>query len=544
MTKEQLIQNIEAMEKQGAPQEDIQDYLNSMKNNMSTDVTVEDKGTSLLGGIGEDISKRVGNIGETTKRQNVNDQTMSESILQTAGQGVGLAFDVAGRILGSAVKTGGKVLSALTPDIIETPIKEAVSNVGMKILESPIMQEGLQKVAQGIDIYKEWKKKNPRWAADLESVINIASILPAKKIGEPITKEVGKLAGKEATKLETKATEKGLQFIQDLVSPVKNKAVKEAEVARTTEKGAGVFRRSVIEPTISEKKMAQAVADVPELSSKATYQRNFNAIQKFNIEKAKELKSTIKANDFDVSTYTIQNKLNQVRTSLAENPLITGDAEKTVDKLIEGFANIVRKNYDEITQTIKGSKLLESRKEFDNWILEQKPNIFDAKSESALTIANKELRNAMNDLLEENAPTLGIKKSLSKQSSLYRALDNIQEKAAVEADTAVGRFLQRMEKILGTKNRAVQILAASVGIGGLGAAATFAPAAAVVGGLGLLVYKGKKLVMRPEILKGMSNALNTLKTIAHNEVATGVTGGGVIDLIKELEGLIEEYGTE
>ena len=544
MTKEQLIQNIEAMEKQGAPQEDIQEYLNSMKNQINIEATTENKKTSLFQNLGEDISKRAGNVADIFGRQNENQQTMSESILQTAGQGVGLTFDVAGRILGSAAKTGGKVLSALTPDVIETPIKEAVSKVGMNILQSPIMQEGLQMISQGIDAYKEWKKKNPRWAADLESVVNIASILPAKKIGEPITKEIGKLAGKEATKLEVKATEKGLQFIQDLVSPVKSKAVKEAEVARTTEKGTGIFKRSIIEPTISEKKMAQAVADVPELSSKATYQRNFNAIQKFNIEKAKELESTIKANDFDISTYNIQNKLNEVKSSLAENPLITGDAEKTVDKLIEGFANIIRKNYDEGTQTIKGSKLLKSRKEFDNWILEQKPNIFDAKSESALTIANKELRSGINDLLEENAPTLGIKKSLSKQSSLYRAMDNIQEKAAIEADTAIGRFLQRMEKVLGTKNRAVQILAASVGIGGLGAAATFAPAAAVTGGLGLLIWKGKKLIMRPEILMGMSNSLKTLKIIAHNEVASGITGGGVIDLIKELEGLIEEYGRE
>ncbi len=105
----------------------------------------------------------------------------------------------------------------------------------------------------------------------------------------------------------------------------------------------------------------------------------------------------------------------------------------------------------------------------------------------------------MNTVLDENATNLWKKDSLRKQSALYRAMDNIAPKAAQEANTPLLRALDSVGKVLGVKSHIVQGIAAAVGIGGLGAAATFAPPVAIFGGIGFVTYKAGKLVMSPEV---------------------------------------------
>jgi hypothetical protein len=101
--------------------------------------------------------------------------------------------------------------------------------------------------------------------------------------------------------------------------------------------------------------------------------------------------------------------------------------------------------------------------------------------------------------LEEKAPTLGIKSSLKRQSSLFNALDTLEVKAAQEADNAIGRAMQRIGMVLGTKSKVVQAVAAAAGIGGLGAAATFAPAVAIIGIPIYLIWRGGKYILKPQV---------------------------------------------
>ena len=162
-------------------------------------------------------------------------------------------------------------------------------------------------------------------------------------------------------------------------------------------------------------------------------------------------------------------------------------------RLIEGAKKIIEKNEG------KGSGLLKARKEYDAWVLSQKPKAFDATAENAFTVANNTVRDTLNTILDDNATNLGIKDSLRKQFNLYKAMENIAPKAAEEANTPITRAMQRIGQTLGTKNKIVQAIAAAVGIGGLGAAATFAPAAAVLGGVGYVIYSGGKLILNPQV---------------------------------------------
>ena len=455
-------------------------------------------------------------------------QSMAEDIFQTLGQGAGFATDV----LGEAIKSVGYGIGAITPDIIEKPITEGIKSTLKAIAQTPVIQSGLDAIGQGVDAYNFWKKTHPREARNIESVVNIGLLLPVGRVakeGAGVT-ELGGKALIRSGQAGVTATRKS--FLEDLVHPLQTKAVKEAQVPRTSEAGFGPFRRSVVVPSGSEARSIEALTNISSVKPSNTLQRNYNAIRSENLVEATNLKNELIKNDFIYPRKELLARLRTVKSRLAESPFITGDAEKSADKLISKVRQMIEE------KPSKGSNLLEVRKEFDNWIESQKPTVFDAKTESALTIANREIRSEINTFLNEKAPNVKVRESLAKQSSLFRALDNIKPKAAQEADTAFGRAFQRAGQILGTKNRIVQAIAAAVGIGGLGAAATFAPGASVVGIGGFLTYKAGKLILKPQVRVLFGQILES--TIG--KTTGGIVAGGVVaELRDEINDLLEKY---
>jgi hypothetical protein len=483
--------------------------------------------------VSEDLSKRRENVSLGIEAQSKGEQTAVETGFQAVGQGVGLVFDVAGEALKSVVNK------------IPQAVKKPIEQVSESILSSPLGQAGLRAISQGVDSYNEWKKGNPRTARDLEAIVNIAMLAPVgggakvgskvgEAVGKPVLESTGtalKASGETALKSERQG------FIRNLLRESQTKAVKEAQVARTSETGIGIGKKSIIAPSKSEALAEKYVIDIPEVSSKNTLQGNYNIIKDANISEAKKLSSELAENDFIYPRQELLSRLNNAKGELAKNPVITGDAEKTAEKLVAEFQRRIEET------PAKGSNLLQVRKEFDAWVESQKGGkAFDPVRENAFSIANREIRQTVNSFLDEKAPTVGVKESLRKQSALFTALDNLKPKAAYEADTAIKRFIQRAEVVLGTKNRAVQILAATVGIGGLGAAATFAPAAAGIGIGGYFIYRGGKLVLSPKIRKALGEVVVKLGDKKGGSVFGGSIGAsGVIELKSEIQKFLDEY---
>ena len=470
----------------------------------------------FLSGVKEDIAQRTRKAEEAETQFAKGEISFPRGTLRVAGQAAGGVFDIAGRGLG-----------AITPDIIEKHIVNALASIA-----------GTKPIQEVVKVYQDFKTKHPEAAKDLEAGVNLIAVLGVPKVGVKVAAPI-KTTGEVLVKGGEAAIQAGRQgFVRELIRPVQTKAVKEAQVARTTETGVGVFKKSVVAPTRTELKAEEAVLKIPNINPKGTAQRNFNIIQEENLKKAEALKTQLQANDFNYPRKELNAALERAAENLKKNPAIVGDAEKTAQKLI-----------DEINRRVaeapaKGSNLLQIRKDFDSWVKSQKGDVFDVSRESAFTISNREIRRTINDFLDKNAPDVGVKQSLQEQSALFEAMENIIPKAAVEADTAFGRTLQRAGKVLGTKNKIVQGVAAAVGIGGLGAAATFAPGAAVVGIGGGLVFKGSKLVLKPQVRIALGNLLKEYD----KQIGTGITallGGGAIreakEAKKELEKLLEEY---
>lgn len=438
------------------------------------------------------------------REQDIGEQKFLKDVLQPG-------FQIAGQFAGGATDIIFEGLKAVTPEFV----KKFATEKGRDFLETDTGKQALAALQTGVEEYNEFKQEHPDAAANLEAGLEIGGLLlfaGGKPILKGVTKKGKKLLITTARKLEVsaiiKVESKRQGFVRNLLRPEQTKKVKEAQVSRTTETGKGAFKKSIIEPTKAELAAEKEVLKIKGVTEGKTAQQTFNIISKENVTKAKTLKAEIKANDVLIPRQEINTALKNAKTSLIESPTIVGDAQKTADKLIAGAERIVAEHPG------TASGLHNARIAYDKWVLTQKPKAFDAASENAFSIANDKIRGAMNDLLDSKLTNLATKELRREQSNLFNALKTIEIKAAIEADTAFLRTLQRVGNVLGVKSRIVQGIAAVVGIGGLGAAATFAPAVAVVGGFGLLTVAAGKLVVSAkgrkvfaELLKAIGQAL-------------------------------------
>ena len=400
--------------------------------------------------------------------------------------GVRGALNIAGGLGRSALRTVGAVTGATFAPITEAPlIKPALEKAGAGISKIPGVDIIIGKVT-------ELAQKHPELAKDFQNIIDIAIVGGGGATQKPVGTAL-KRAGVEIEKAGVEALNVVKQkFALDLVKPIETKAVKLEQVGRTTEAG-GLFKKDIVTPTKFEESAAKEVSQISGISKKNTFQKNFNLIRDFNREQAKQLESDVAKFNFIIPKKEVMSRLDDAAKELESSPLVVGDAAKTAQRLIEGARKIINENEG------TGSGLLKARKDYDKWVLSQKPKVFDATAENAFTTANNAVRRTLNDLLDEKAPNIGIKDSLRKQSSLFNAMENVGPKAAEEANTVFGRTMQRVGRTLGTKNKIVQGIAAAVGIGGLGAAATFATPAVVIGGIGYFIYRGGRLILNPQV---------------------------------------------
>lgn len=461
-----------------APESSAADGLNEPKSGFAADVS-------------ESFTKR------TDKNADILNSTDStgSKILQVTGQNLGLFSDV----VGSAVVN---TLKAVTPDFIEKPAKEKIAELVTAGLETEVAKKTVAS-------WEGFKESNPEMARNIEATGNIANFFAlgyGSGVGAKASKEV---AGTVATKAGSAIVASGddaarvakESFSQELIMPIADKATKVSQVGRTTEKGRGIFKQNVVTPSATEKKMAEEVLKVEGVSPSQTLQQNYNAIQQAVATESDDLITRLSANDFIVSKKEVISRLKTAAAKLNESPIVVGESEKMAEKLLAGAQRFINENSG------TGSGMLKARKAYDAWVLKQKPKAFDAKAENAFTVANREVRGVINQLLDEKAPSVGVKESLKKQSTLLNALDNIAPKAAKEADTAIGRAADRMFSMVKAESKLgkyVTTLTAAIGLsGGL----ALSPGVMAAAGGTVVAAKLVKALGNPKLRQGFGKIL-------------------------------------
>ena len=171
--------------------------------------------------LGEDLSKRGTSIKSTVQEVGTGKIGGLEGALQTVGAVAGGVGDV---------------------------ISEGISSIpGVNTAMEKFSQTSAgQAVGKGFAKYEDWAKLHPRAAKDLESVVNIASLIPAEKV----VGTVGEFAGKTAAKTTGKVLQKTGSILE-----------KTGNVAESTAK---LVSNNAFTPNIKEAEMLQKFkASVP-----------------------------------------------------------------------------------------------------------------------------------------------------------------------------------------------------------------------------------------------------------------------------------------
>ncbi len=337
---------------------------------------------------------------------------------------------------------------------------------------------------------------------------------------------------KESADASIQATRQ--KFLRELVSPQQTAAVKEAQVARTTETGIGPFKKSVIAPSSSELASEEALMDVKGVSPSNTMQGNYNALSTEIADRATALKEglALPENNFIVQKAELKGGLKRIAADLQDSPVLVGNAELSANKLIKKWNDLID-GAEGDSAIVHADTVLQLRKDYDTWLQSNKPKIFDQNYENALSVANRAIREHMNGILEKGAPNAAVAESLAGQHALYNARDTIQAKAAFEADTAVKRLFQKVQGKVGKVRLLSTGTVGAAGTLGLGVylAPAIVPIAAGLGTAAFGAYEMYRFVASPKLRYALSGVLKVLEKAA-------ITDPSVIPLIQETNTLI------
>lgn len=439
--------------------------------------------------VGEDLSKR----GETAK------DIYSQGVhgkLQPIETGYDIVGKTVGGGVGDVIGEAGKSVWDNAPRIIKAPLETIGNVVSIEANMSPEIQKGVKAAKSGVAVYQKWAKENSRAAQALEATGDFVGLFPpteAAKAVAPVLKEGIQSAApgleKAGAALTKRAGEQALEaknkYLHGLTTPEETLRVREANVGRTEEKG--FLRQKEVTPTAREKEVVGEVGKIEGVSHRNSFQRNYNAIAKVNKAEAEGLMKTLEGKDIPVDSEEFGQKLQGAMTELSQHPYIVGDAEKSAQKVMDGMVAIAAKN----PMTVSG--LLKTRRDFDNWVERLKgEGIFTPKKDDPVTAAVHKIRQTLNDHIEDKVPDVHYKASLRKQSNLYRAMDNIEIKAAKEGKNSLSRAWKKAMDLVPGKNLLEKEGALGVGGGALALGSHFGvplviPAA--VGGTGYGLYK-------------------------------------------------------
>jgi hypothetical protein len=125
-------------------------------------------------------------------------------------------------------------------------------------------------------------------------------------------------------------------------------------------------------------------------------------------------------------------------------------------------------------------------------------------------------------------------------------MDDISTKAAKEANTRLGRAVQNVIKLLPLRSEFNNTMAAIFGVGGLGAAAIFAPFFTKIAAGAIVGYAGKRAIMSPTTRKGLGKLIKNFDKAVQYTTDPKVISqlradrAFVIELYKNAEDSIEE----
>ena len=540
LTRQQLTENIEAMESQGAPQADIQEYINSRQITSASKQPTQSKSlfrpVELLKSIGSRAKQEFGSSSESIQQAQQRQEAGKQGGLRTTGTALAQGAQAG---LGTAFGAVLDVGSAVLPDFIENPIRRKLGAEFDTFIASEKGQSLVQTITAVSDKIDTLQPKNQQLVKDIaDAALTAADIGTSGAVSKASTKglsKVGAAAGTKGKSVVTKANKDAItearSKLADLIIDTST-PTKRAAKARATKEG-GFFSSRDVTPNFQENLMMDELVTTPGIRVNRSALFNLNALTKETAKEAGKLRNALTVDNFifpkKEAVSRLSSQLDNLKVSDTD---IIGDAEKLADRVFDKMKVFIEAGDG------TGLGAWDARIAFDKWVKAKKPKAFE--KQDAFNTAVTSARRTVNDFIEEKATKTDVKKSLKRQSRLRNAEDILATKASKESSTGFVRLLDRATEVLGTKSRVVQLMAAAVGIGGLGAAASFAPAVAAVGGVVGVSALLIKAIKSPASRKLLGEALITIEKLLPK--ATAKERAVLTELKDEITSLLDKDG--
>ena len=384
----------------------------------------------------------------------------------------------AGIPLKESAKSLGNTLSLIVPDFIEEPAKKAII-AGIDLAS--------KKLGDTVEGYEKLKKDDPATASWIEGIVDVGLMYSPAKTKRAATPSV---MSRITDPIETAAKKQRFDNIVELASPIETQDVFSQARREGRIKTEGLFGIKKIDPSDETIEIAKVIEKIPTVKPRYSVTKNSNAIQDYLDNSVKIVQSQLDRIKIPIATITTvaNRRIDNAVMNLSRNETISGNAQAyAVD-----IANKAKQFIAEENNTLGG--MYKARKRLDLWIKAQKNNVLDdAAKRSALSVASKEIRNSMNDMVIDgyNMVYSGRKKpfdlatKIKEQHLLINSLeDSIDVKAFREPSSKIGAAYQNAARVLKLRDTAVRdwaLIAGATSYGASMAIAPYTPAALAIG---------------------------------------------------------------
>ena len=516
-TKEELIAGLRKADE--AQDQDAVDELVGMLDALEEDAPVEGYDPAAFTSP-ENYRQTTEAMGATIADVPVFAKELSQEFDDPANPEAALAMGLSKRglagtgleLVGLGAKLGAMTASEFVPDSVEKTIVDSLSTVGTAIAENPYMQGGIKAAEYSFDAYMSWKNDNPRAGRAMESVFNVAEMFAPPLTRKPISTEkstLRTLADEQLGRAFELETGQRRDFLNTVITPVPSTAndLKRAERMELDEKGR---KRYINEP--DEEEMVNVLSGIDDIKEGEAFTSMKTTIENQVETTHNALNKRLAKSKVTFNKPELVAKLKKItEQKLKENPVLTGDANQVASKIFNKALRLLA----EADNTPVG--VMNVRRELDAWSKKQGKKSYDG-NENAWTVANRSIRDFLNDTVAEAVPETEVLEKLRRQHLLLRVKDRILPKVRDEYVTKLGRQLQNFMKATDTKVSETVLgrvgtisLAASV-VGG-SAFLNMLPALtglAAAGTLGYVAYRGS---ISPSIRRTLSQGLREIDNV-------------------------------
>ena len=504
--------------------------------------------TSFIDDVSQDLEKRAKEVEQTAKDYKDGKISFVEAELQTLGKGVaGSIIDVGGEVIGTLAEGAGKGIQYMMPETSAEIVEMTKSGLDF-LLNTELGKMGTEAILDGVESWEGFKAENPRAAKNIESVVNIGTILaPVKVKANAKPKADPSKLQKAADDLReaqlAKEMPKREAFALKLSEPKLTEDELAARARRTTQE-SGILRKNVYEPTARETLIAKEFAKLP-IDKGYSFQKNLNIVDgeigRLSLQLEKTL-GTVKTTIDDIS---VQNKVDDAIDKLMTEKL-TMVGDEATNKVLMTMATKIDRLWNESDKSPLG--LLKVRQEFDSWAKANGAKWSNDVKVNNINEGSRALRNALNDVLEESVPDGKVKDSLMKQHLLFSGAENLAIKAGKEGTNVITRLWNNVANLAPFKSETNRVIGAGLGLPIGVAAHAMAPAlgVAIIGGS--TAYLLSKGIMKATSKKSLALLLEqtdkALKIAKNPDMIKQLRADrlAIVEILKNVKVVPDSYG--